>query len=1167
MFVKIGESTGISRIEDDSYGETLVTADMLAEMTKTANALKKIAPRADGFLYFSAVMMHAAEASAINPDGTPKLTKDGSPVKVGWDTSNGTLKWVTNDPSIKPYKNKNLDSFPSHELIKAHKQWVGKPLCIDHKSSSVDHVRGFIVDTYYDHLLHRVVALCALDKVNYPDLAHAVKTGYKNDVSMGVGVGRAICSDCGRVAKVEADFCDHMRYKTCYAEINADLNPIELSIVVNGADSNAKIKHVIAAAKNLGDYLDVKDKELEEKGKDFPTSFSADVSISTGNEFANGTEKKSIQTNDVNHFISEMEKVIDGLKRVESESGNKMSSDVDNNDVSASPSENILQSPATEKFASVDLIKELHTVTATLEAKLNIMKDHLNQLNSSKEGIMSNNKLNKSAYFNGGGGVNEPTPGQRKYPVDDLNEDDRVNEDKHMHADDIGDVTGLHPGVKSVKMDELDRKRMLARAQSEERAERRKQALDLAKQALDKNSYWQGGGGVNEPTPGKTKYQPDPGEKKARDLDKQMVGQKPFPGTGDVEGMHPGVASAKEDELKRKQKMLRAGLTAKFLKGASLGESAWEVYDGSNLVLRASVNQLSGNLSDLMYDKIATQEFGQGLIQKIRKEGASHVNQMIKSAQAADPAAAPAPEAAAMPAMPAMPDMGGMADMGAPADETSSGDPKENAVKLATQMRDLSSDLLEAVKALVGEKAEMGEASAEMPAEAPKTASNLSYLKNMRRELNSELTKAMKQCLAELRDQHEELEVIANMSHKGLIKAANYHVVEDSFTATKESIAEGLKLIEAFVKYARGTIALEKRAQEESIINDMGPASDFNNEDSEPSLGDSELDLESLDKLQDMSADDNDAKSKGKKEPKKGDDMDVTKALEANDSVLDELDALLADDEMSAEEGSDDNDAKLVLKDENGAETEVKVTAGDLSTKSGRAAYRAKLAGKSVEMSDMLGKAHPKGSHRIEGLDTKTNEAVFEDLEDAHDRMLDVATAPVKVRKEAEAINRLVSEGKLDVSDLDALVAEGLDKEAVAYYKKYFGQVDKGSEFASELVKEHAKAQLEEDKQSYRVKLSRAYKLANEMVSRGLCNDDEDAVTAQVDEIMKFNDESFNSLKRVVAKQSPLFKSAGVLPQVGMQFGGGESASSRLESETLAEQLTTAFAGSKGRLF
>ena len=90
-----------------------MSPEVLENFRKFAQNLKKIAPKAEDFLYFSAVMMHAAEASSLNDeDGTPKLNGKGEPVKVGWDTSNGTWKWTTNDPSIKPYKNSNGDIFP-----------------------------------------------------------------------------------------------------------------------------------------------------------------------------------------------------------------------------------------------------------------------------------------------------------------------------------------------------------------------------------------------------------------------------------------------------------------------------------------------------------------------------------------------------------------------------------------------------------------------------------------------------------------------------------------------------------------------------------------------------------------------------------------------------------------------------------------------------------------------------------------------------------------------------------------------------------------------------------------------------------------------------------------------------------------------------------------------
>jgi len=258
MFIKIGETLDIIRVENTQSCVSAISDDVLDNFKKFAANLKKVAPKAENFLYFSAVMMHAAEAAALNDDGTLLTTSSGEPIQVGWDKSGDTWRWKSNDPNVKPYKNANFDIFPEEELVKAHKKWVGKPLCIDHKSSSVDHVRGFIVDTYYDRDLKRVIALCALDKENYPDLARKVATGYSSSVSMGTAVGRAICSECGKVARTEADFCEHMRNKTCYGEINVDLNPIELSIVVNGADPKAHIKHIIAAANNLNNYVDKK---------------------------------------------------------------------------------------------------------------------------------------------------------------------------------------------------------------------------------------------------------------------------------------------------------------------------------------------------------------------------------------------------------------------------------------------------------------------------------------------------------------------------------------------------------------------------------------------------------------------------------------------------------------------------------------------------------------------------------------------------------------------------------------------------------------------------------------------------------------------------------------------------------------------------------------------
>ena len=103
-FTKIGEAQEI-KLESSASCIPEVNEDILESFRKTAAALKKIAPKADDFLYFSAVIIHAAEASAINDDGTAKLNPSGDIVRVGWDTTGNTFKWQTNDASIMPYKN------------------------------------------------------------------------------------------------------------------------------------------------------------------------------------------------------------------------------------------------------------------------------------------------------------------------------------------------------------------------------------------------------------------------------------------------------------------------------------------------------------------------------------------------------------------------------------------------------------------------------------------------------------------------------------------------------------------------------------------------------------------------------------------------------------------------------------------------------------------------------------------------------------------------------------------------------------------------------------------------------------------------------------------------------------------------------------------------------
>lgn len=248
-----------------------VTQALRAEQHRIGE--KELSEKVDDFLYASCIMMHAAEASLINQEtGDPIFATAGEPVR-GWfenyrtATGRETVRWISPD-GIKPYRNGNLDIFPEAELVKAHKEWVGKPLCKDHVSNTVDGIRGVIVDTYYDPKFKRVHALFALDKRNYPDLARKVEAGYATNVSMGTGVGRSVCVECQNVATTANEFCGHVRNRTHYGEINLDLNPIELSIVVTGADPLAKIRKIVAHLNNYRSEVDnlakIKGAPLEE---------------------------------------------------------------------------------------------------------------------------------------------------------------------------------------------------------------------------------------------------------------------------------------------------------------------------------------------------------------------------------------------------------------------------------------------------------------------------------------------------------------------------------------------------------------------------------------------------------------------------------------------------------------------------------------------------------------------------------------------------------------------------------------------------------------------------------------------------------------------------------------------------------------------------------------
>lgn len=1184
-FIKLGEMIEVSHDTVKTAHQIAEDSAILGKFKKFAEQLKKEFPKANDFLYFTAIMMHAAEASALDDHGNIKIGRDGSPVKVGWaGTPGGGVKWVSSDPNITPYRNANRDIFPESELKVAYKKWVHKPLCLDHQSSSVDHVRGLIVDTYYDEKHKRVIALCALDKVTYPDLARKVSTGYTTSVSMGTGVGRAVCTDCGKVARVESDYCTHMSNKSCYGEINLDLSPIELSLVVNGADPAAKIKTVIArdlskTAQHMADYVSSK--------------------------LDSGTVSKS-DLDGIKRDLSDL------LDRVEILSGEKTSSEYDNEEekIDVSPTSSALY--MNDEVETSDL--PLQTPPEPMATWANVIGELKALINKTARDVevlsMRNETMaKKQAYYQG-----TEEPGKRKYPVDPLNESLRNNSDKHMVGQspfpNVGPVDGLHPGNSSSKESEVALKKRLQRMASQQ--ERHMKRVSAMKNIL-KSSYHQG---TEEPK----KYPVDPLNENTRNKhDKQMVGKAPFPNVGPTDGLYPG------DE-KLKQLLSRGGkLSARFVKVMDdygrLNKSAsrWDVYSGDMVALSLTVDQITNGRSEHLFDSIHSKKFAQNLLKKINTAGISDVRAMFKVAQEPAKAAPGTAEMAAPAQVPAAPmapmdqamDVGLEGDLGGEMGELEDpGTPAEIVTKLRDAADDTARYIADLEQALGGLESEApaldGVAPAPVEQFNPDLPATLASLNRMRKTLNGGLKSKIASLIVENRNAKEELDTSIHLyrtkyaSLPRNTKAYVNQLTAEALKNAKAKSSESISALQSFCLYASGTSNIKKRAaamkrakfaQAEKggpTFGEEKPLPMPTGELPEGTKGKNLLDTNSSDDKK------SDSKSRDPRIDKRHyDRIEKSKAEKSKkDSAKDMMESLVgawhgdknkADDvEFDETEGwsstktekSDDSSASVEdilggldlgptdpgpwggdldsADDGKGTEVEVNgqslnlapgsaVPAGaklkgtasetfDLSSRAGRTAWRAKLAQKGVQFSDLLQKAHPAGSPTLGGLEGKPD-AKIETLQDTNKRMLEVATAPVKVQKAAAKIAKYIEEGRISVGDLNGLVAQGLDQAAVDYYKKYWAQAGdpKANEFAAKLtsgVDKEKKAKAEVD---YKVRIKRAYALANDMKDRGIITEAD--FDRQVDEILTWNDEAYASTSKMVAKVASVKSHS--MPQVG----------------------------------
>jgi hypothetical protein len=1092
-------------------------------------------------------MLHSAEAALVDQKtGEPLKNAKGEPVK-GWfekfinKQGKESLRWVSPD-GIKPYRNQNRDCFPHEHLKSAYRKWVGKGLFKDHQSDSVDSIRGLIIDCYYDEKFKRVVGLCALDKKNYGDLARKVSTGYANCVSMGTAVGISACSECGNLAYTEKDYCPCIKARNHYAEYNMDLNPIELSLVVNGADGLAKVKQIIAS---MNEYVQTKTARIEELKCDRCVNPAElhDLSDSMNEIQKRLNALMGAQTIKQAGKEGETAKLIEVLR--EELKHNPDQKDVIEAKITALIGE-ISNQTATESKAtpatvgggegyttqggdSVDTpmwvnrlatnrgtqsmekgdegANEVRLLRSKVEAMMKSFEELKTSISTKEETNMNSARIKarakaRRAYWLGGEGLADPK--NLPYPKEDA-EKIRDTEDKQMVGEPL--ETGskdLHPGDKE-KLTEVGRDGLnLSKAALEERKLRRR-------------AYFLGGGGVNEPQT----YPKEDAEKVRNTEDKQMA---------EVTDIKPDGMMG--DDASVKEKLLRAKLKAKFTKSANKANAKWDFYANDKLILTASGREIyeDDKTIDENWDYLSSAEYGKDVMAEIRSAGLEKVAKLLKGAAGEMPAL-PAPEAAPAPTPEATP-----APEAAPEPEAPKDDMNEKVNAALSAMEEKISE----VRDLLGSGKESGLAELDVGAEAP-------------------MDKVLASVESLLDDAADELALISEAFDAKMDAAAKVKAVKLAGQALEDSqaiLSEANQTIERAKKGVTAKVDVKARAEKRAALlaKAMGEMTET------PAVVQPSVDMSAKDKDKD---EDEVAKLKEEIKSLKEELKECKKEEKDGDKEVEEEKEDDAETPMCAHDMPKEQCADCGMMAATQEANTVEVKPGDKvevkSAKRTRAElvaqaeailgkYELKLDKATGVTEPTFSQAHPSGGTTTELTGTKTPEAKVETIEEVHKVMRDVAeSGPRNVREAAAELNEKIVEGKIKREDVDKLVAEGkVDAECAAYFKKYWAQADGAGSFGADLSKEFSTAKKASVEENIKIKYKRAYDVGLQAQEKGIILSTREALNSYVEEIMKFDDPSFESTRRVVASYGKPKKS-GALPVVTASADSSDMNSSTAE--------------------
>jgi hypothetical protein len=1091
---KKGYSSGsIAKVlSNDETSNLLASPHIIERLNKHAKTVQALAPKSDDFLYFSIIFLKAAEASLINEYGD--LRAVGS--EKAWGYWDDNYKWHGN---VKPHRNNNGDIFPESELKKAARDWIGTPLCVDHKSDSVDGIRGIILDTYYDEKLKQVVGLCALDKVNYPDLARKVSTGVVRFGSMGTAVEISVCTECQQQAKTAKDYCGHILNRSAWGEVNIGLKPIEYSLVVQPAEPGAILLRCFASIGTHKDELQsygLKDVNTFIKGLNTKQADSLDRLLNSvcGSGGCSIQQRKGVVTAFINHnggmvksaaLSSEQSAEVsfaEALAEIKSATGQSPEQNPDLyepvyrafgrefpvGETFTSPDATVSDrgGPATivspkdsEGTADYTGTGGNTTMMAGVTPPSNSFgetggvgpesyafaseKNKTTTIATIKEEIMNESRLRKRAemrrkvayHFGGSEGV-EP---KGTYKDESATEKKTRELDKQMQVNpkNLGGADEMVPGDKEIK-------------------EKQKRANVSMKDRVNKQAYYFGGSDGVEPT----------GTYKSEDYHKYWEGDKQMhvnpKNLGGTDGMVPG-----DKEIKEKQKRASysgPALKTRFTQRRNIdgtinkAASKFEVFAGDKLVIATTASSIYGNKLNKYWDFLVSPEYGKKVVASIRENGVKHVAQLLTKSAQDMPAGLPGEEmgAAPMEAAPMEAASAPMEDLGLEEmseEDVGGGDPKSVIEETFSAIEDAIAEAQEALKQLGdngGIEINVGDVGGD---DAEKLALSRNIIENL------------KVAVSDADQSADELAMISDTYDK-------YHRLTAKQKAELNSMTRlALKDSAEIIGETRALLSIAH-----TVANSFNKVAEYSEPARKPSNSSAQKAAP--------------AKTGAKKVATKMSDEDtlISEALELRKRRRQALIAKAMEEEKVEEEdmSSSAHDGVGQHPTKSNVTTN---TAEEIATKQPSGSV---TPGKSSGGPNVSGDASYKGTPS---------------------RQLAEQSKP--------QINHADDSDDSDDGDVDEAVEEVVEDAVEKHEDDMHGKAS-DSTVTAKVKQAFLQKKASEEREKYRIKLRRAYDVSMEMQRKGMILSTKAALDRQVDEVMSFDDNAFEAFKRSVANMRPI---------------------------------------------